>query len=268
MATIVSQLSFNRYSRLIEYAKNNPPNGPAEKHHIVPRSMGGDNSTKNIVRLSLRMHFIAHWLLWKSYRNDQMANAFWTMACCHGFRITSKTYHAARLQAVKKISQASKGKKLAASHIETLRKRLTGRTVSEETKQKLRISSSGRKHSDAAKAKMTQSRTGKKLSEETKAKMSAAKKGKPSNTLGKTYKRKTPVTLEQRLQMSQQRAGRKMSLESSEKKRKAMTGRKLQPDVLNKLKILWSSPEFKARHSEIMKNYFSVKRETGSEMKA
>ena len=34
-----------------------------EKHHIIPRSIGGNNSKENIVTLTAREHFICHWLL-------------------------------------------------------------------------------------------------------------------------------------------------------------------------------------------------------------
>ena len=37
--------------------------GYTEVHHIIPRSMGGDNSESNLVKLSYRQHFIAHKLL-------------------------------------------------------------------------------------------------------------------------------------------------------------------------------------------------------------
>lgn len=36
-----------------------------EKHHIIPRSLGGTNNKENIVKLTYREHFICHWLLTK-----------------------------------------------------------------------------------------------------------------------------------------------------------------------------------------------------------
>ena len=50
-----------------------------EKHHIIMRSMGGSNKKENIVLLTAREHFIAHWLLWRIYRNKETANAFFSM---------------------------------------------------------------------------------------------------------------------------------------------------------------------------------------------
>lgn len=42
-----------------------------EKHHIIPKSLGGDNSYKNIVKLSPREHFISHALLLKMVKDPK-----------------------------------------------------------------------------------------------------------------------------------------------------------------------------------------------------
>ena len=42
------------------------------RHHIVPLSMNGEDSSTNIVILTPKEHFVAHHLLWKIYKNDQM----------------------------------------------------------------------------------------------------------------------------------------------------------------------------------------------------
>ena len=36
-----------------------------EKHHIIPRSLGGNDDQDNLVRLTAREHFVCHWLLTK-----------------------------------------------------------------------------------------------------------------------------------------------------------------------------------------------------------
>lgn len=41
------------------------PVGYSERHHIRPRSLGGRDEPSNLVRLTYREHFIAHWLLTK-----------------------------------------------------------------------------------------------------------------------------------------------------------------------------------------------------------
>src|ERR1700719_1583943 len=39
--------------------------GYFEKHHVIPRCLGGKNDRRNIVRLTYREHYLAHWLLTK-----------------------------------------------------------------------------------------------------------------------------------------------------------------------------------------------------------
>ena len=56
-----------------------------EGHHILPKCKGGSGTSHqglkndNIVYLTAREHFIAHWLLWLIYRDRQMALAFHKM---------------------------------------------------------------------------------------------------------------------------------------------------------------------------------------------
>lgn len=63
-----------------------------ERHHIVPRAHGGGNDNNNIVRLSGREHFLAHWLLWKIHRDYVMTYAFAMMRNRLGQHINSRTY--------------------------------------------------------------------------------------------------------------------------------------------------------------------------------
>lgn len=53
------------YNRIIENRKLNLPIGYVEKHHIIPKSLGGPNRKENIVSLTAREHFICHMLLVK-----------------------------------------------------------------------------------------------------------------------------------------------------------------------------------------------------------
>jgi hypothetical protein len=58
---------YNKYTRIyyniIERAKTRPVFDYTEKHHIIPRSLGGDNSADNLIRLTAREHFVCHLLL-------------------------------------------------------------------------------------------------------------------------------------------------------------------------------------------------------------
>lgn len=71
----------NRYIKFINYIidlnKNrNFANILFELHHILPRSMGGSNSNDNLIKMTLREHYIAHAILFYTYRNSKMARAF------------------------------------------------------------------------------------------------------------------------------------------------------------------------------------------------
>lgn len=42
-----------------------------ERHHIIPKSLGGSNAKENLVALTAREHFICHWLLTKMTTDSQ-----------------------------------------------------------------------------------------------------------------------------------------------------------------------------------------------------
>jgi hypothetical protein len=70
-----------------------------EKHHIIPKCKGGSNFADNLVLLTAREHFIAHWILWLIYRDRQMALAFHKMISTNKFQkrnFSSRGYQAAR----------------------------------------------------------------------------------------------------------------------------------------------------------------------------
>jgi len=111
----------NRYDKFIEKIKSlgqRTFTGYTEVHHIQPKCLKGTDSKKNLIRLTLREHFLAHWLLWKSYPNYlPIASAFLQMNHKNskgnkGFqgRITSRTYETLRSQTYKMISEVNRDK--------------------------------------------------------------------------------------------------------------------------------------------------------------
>lgn len=60
---------YKLYYQIIEHRKKNPVGDDVytEKHHILPRSLGGTDDSDNIVPLTAREHFICHYLLSKMY---------------------------------------------------------------------------------------------------------------------------------------------------------------------------------------------------------
>lgn len=68
------------YNKLIETRRDRiiDPFVYYENHHIVLKSMGGSNDSDNMIMLTAREHFLAHWLLWRIHRNRQTAYAFYS----------------------------------------------------------------------------------------------------------------------------------------------------------------------------------------------
>lgn len=67
----------NRYTKIIDYYVNNPTEGFVEKHHILPKCLGGDDHHTNIVLLPPKAHLICHYLLYKMYpENRKIAHAY------------------------------------------------------------------------------------------------------------------------------------------------------------------------------------------------
>jgi hypothetical protein len=62
-----------------------------ERHHIIPKSLGGDNSKENLVKLTAREHFICHWLLIKMISNKVLLHKM--QFALNSFRRTSKNQH-------------------------------------------------------------------------------------------------------------------------------------------------------------------------------
>jgi len=58
------------YDSIIEKRKLETPEGYVEKHHILPRSLGGNDDAENIVSLTAREHFVCHYLLAKMYEKE------------------------------------------------------------------------------------------------------------------------------------------------------------------------------------------------------
>lgn len=67
------------YFSLIEKAKTQLTESYCEKHHIIPKCLGGSNDESNLIKLTARQHFIAHLLLTKMVDGQQkykLYNAF------------------------------------------------------------------------------------------------------------------------------------------------------------------------------------------------
>jgi len=106
------EITENKYSRwydqLIDKARNRGSiDGYIETHHVIPRSLGGDNTKQNLVKLTAREHYVAHALLWKmklpGVAGSKMAFAFNTFIRKmhvnneHSYNISSRIYESFKI---------------------------------------------------------------------------------------------------------------------------------------------------------------------------
>lgn len=80
------------YWNIIEKRLDNPPDCYYEKHHIIPKFMGGSNDKNNLVNVTGREHYILHLLLMKicEKMNDKKiyGKSVYSVLC-----FTMKYYH-------------------------------------------------------------------------------------------------------------------------------------------------------------------------------
>lgn len=92
-----------------------------EAHHIIPKCLGGTDNKNNLVLLTAREHFIAHWLLAKINPLNFKVQCAWNAFCmptCNGDRPTSKLYEYARLNFIKalQINKEERNRKNSETH--------------------------------------------------------------------------------------------------------------------------------------------------------
>jgi hypothetical protein len=161
---MVNQHYYSRYQRFIDSLKGQALDGYTEVHHIVPVSMGGSNEKDNLISLTARQHYVAHWMLARAL-GGSAARAFFMMSNFGRYgKVNSATYEIARKEYAQQVSIQLKLKP-------------NSYVVTDEIRQKMRQSALGRKVSDAIKAKISQHNKGKKWDDEFKRKVSESKKG-------------------------------------------------------------------------------------------
>lgn len=65
------------YDAIMDRARYRDLDGHGEWHHVLPKALGGDDDPRNLVQLTYREHFLAHWLLVKFTEGRDRAK----MAC-------------------------------------------------------------------------------------------------------------------------------------------------------------------------------------------
>lgn len=124
-----------------------------EKHHIVPKCLGGGNEKSNLTKLTAREHFLVHYILTRIYPgNSKIWNACFKM--CQTSKNQQRFIPNSRLYEFIKIQWSNLnrganhfafGKPKTDEHKKAIGDGNRGKIVSDETRQKMSIAQSGKK---------------------------------------------------------------------------------------------------------------------------
>jgi hypothetical protein len=177
------------YNSIIENAKNRVVDGYVEKHHILPKSLGGEDNKENLVALTAREHFICHWLLVKMYTGEARSKMIYALNgmkrnghCTKRYetKITSRVYENLK-------------KEFSIVHSATMKGRDSWNKGHKEDRpdvlEKVKQAALNRKPQSKESRELQASKTrGQKRNDEQKAKISLALKGKPKGPMSDKQK--------------------------------------------------------------------------------
>jgi hypothetical protein len=186
------------YNSVVLNAQQRQSQGYVERHHIIPKSLGGTDKKSNIVALTAKEHYICHLLLTKmttGLANRSMWHAAWKMInqkrdYQHRHTVTSRMYETIKVANAKALSESNKGKPSGrkgkpCTWGDKISATLKGNKPSVERNAKVSASLTGRIRSDAERQAIsnglkgrTSPTKGMKFSAETRAKMSASRKAR------------------------------------------------------------------------------------------
>ena len=159
----------NWYHKIIENAKTRNLKGYGEKHHIIPKCLGGSNLADNIVKLTAKEHYVCHRLLTNMTNGldrRKMLFAIWRMMhgnnYQHRYEINSRSYDVIKSAMAIEISSQNNGYKQSEETVMKMRKRIPwnkGKTgvMPESAKQQISNSRKGTKTSAETRLKISES---------------------------------------------------------------------------------------------------------------
>jgi hypothetical protein len=210
------------YQTITDKARGRTLECYTEKHHIVPRSLGGSDDADNLVNLTAREHFICHWLLVKMNSGECRA----------------KMIYALRMMRAEKSGQQRYNTKITSRVYENIKQEYALIQSAKVTGEGNGMW--GKTHSKQARLAISQKNTGKKLSKEQIEKQVLAQTGRKRNPFSPEWRSNMSlkkqgennprfgVKLEEStLQKMREKAiGRKQSAETVQKKADAIRGSK------------------------------------------
>jgi hypothetical protein len=220
----------NKYTKWYDYITKNGKQirePGLERHHILPRSLGGTDDSSNITFITPREHFVCHWLLTKIYPNGEehwkMLNALRMMRAenpnqkRYNTKITSRVYAKLKEEYAKFQSEKMSGENNPMYGDKFFR--------TEEGKQRQKNAITGDKNpakrSDVSQ-KISANKTGKQresFNDQWKENLSKNHKSKQPNFIG-------ALSNDTKHKIREKALGRKQSAETIQKKADAIRGSK------------------------------------------
>ena len=163
------------YYNIIQHRLSNPASGYTERHHILPKSLGGSNNQSNLVALTAREHYVCHLLLIRMTEGNARTsmlrafNAFKMSGSKNPRNLTARQYQTVRLL-TEGLPSWNAGKK----HSPETRAKISAARKGRQSPMK------GKQFSDEAKANISTAAS----NPERRAKISQALKGRVSPTKG------------------------------------------------------------------------------------
>ena len=123
------------HDSIIKKALNRKLSGYLEKHHILPKSLGGSDNKDNLVELTAKEHFIVHMLLCKFTKGLARRSMLYAFKAMSYYKKDGRDYKINSRIAKQLRSEL----KFSDEHIENLRKKKLGRKIPIETKLKMSL---------------------------------------------------------------------------------------------------------------------------------
>lgn len=158
----VNDHHWKRYLKFIGSRKESV--GYVERHHIYPRSMFPQkaNDADNIIAITAREHFIAHWMLHKAF-GGKMTQAFMYMRAGEQARywnLNSRSYKQLREEFGRIWSNKRTGKPLTEEHKKAMSLGRTGIPLSKSHKESIRAGNKGKVISQETCKRISEARKG------------------------------------------------------------------------------------------------------------
>lgn len=166
------------YDALINKRRASPVAENFDRHHIVPRCLGGKDEPNNVVQMTVKEHYVAHLLLAKIH-----GGVLWYPVHLMARRAGKGSRHYTSMRKQLKPKRASKA--LAQwqdpEMAEKMREGMKGKQRTSEYKSRVSKAMKEKWADPAYRAMATEARRGRVMSEQTKAKMRDAQRRRRAN---------------------------------------------------------------------------------------